>query len=144
MVCDMEGNLDRQLTDCWYPEKTDAYLRRPDLRHHVGEITDWMDQNYYENAMRSPTQRFNFTWVTPTEFGDTPLEHVWEAMYDIYGERSAWPLFDSHKTLAEVEAALLVGNLVCRVGIQRPEVWYCYRQYMGSTDKHSRSYVLAA
>src|ERR1700737_2961418 len=41
----------------------------------------------------------------------------------------------------DVHAARLYGNLVCRVGIIRPERWWCFPEPVAD-DRFSRTYVL--
>ena len=50
-------------------------------------------------------------------------------------------LYTNKTGLDDVHAARLYGNLVCRVGIIRPERWWCFPEPVAD-DRFSRTYVL--
>jgi hypothetical protein len=116
------AELQRSLSDCWFPDQLDAGLKRM-KSEEVQAATDWVN-NLFDQA-RDNNGIFNVTFVVPSDWGKIPLQ----ALY----EKGAGEDPDYSK--------LLYGNLVCRVGVQRPETWWSYR-YEHSEDHHSRSYVL--
>ena len=89
---------------------------------------EWINNGsrWFEEAIRNGKGIFNVTWEVPSVWTNTPLQPLyWKAA----GEDSEY-------------AALLYGNLVCRVGVQRPELWWSFKQKHRREDHHSRSYVM--
>lgn len=85
---------------------------------HIGVI--------YDNALTRNPPRFNVTRSVPSDWQATPLQVLFEraCAYD-------------HR-----DAALLLGNLVCRVGISRRETWWSFRDWSGGPHHPtSRTYL---
>jgi hypothetical protein len=121
-VFDCHGDLQGNMTDCWFP----AYLNRSwALLSPVQKqaITGYIN-GVFDDAARTPPHRFNVTNSVPADWTGMALQPLYEvaARYDVD------------------EAAKLLGNLFCRIGIQRAELWFCFQQRVG--DHTSRTYML--
>lgn len=127
-VIDCAKNDFPELQDCWFHEDLDNYLRL--LTHdEVRDAIAWINQHVFDAALAEPGQRMNVTEairrVMPySDWTGTPLMPLYERTGQDYDQ-----------------AALLYGNLVCRVGIRRPETWCSFSQPVAD-DRHSRTYVL--
>ncbi|HUH83331.1 MAG TPA: hypothetical protein VLX85_01905 [Stellaceae bacterium] len=129
MVVDMTDDF-RLMTDCWFPKALDYALKNQLSPAEVAALTAWINKNVFDAALADPKKRMNVTEAirrflpNPPDFSGTPLA----PLYDKTGQD-------------EEHAAKLYGNMVCRVGVKRPEIWWCFPQVVGE-DRHSRTYVL--
>ena len=121
-IFDCHGDLQGNMVDCWFP----SFLNpRWALLSHAEQrgVTDYID-DIFDAAAQTRPHRFNVTSSVPSDWTGMALHPLYEvaAGYDVDN------------------AAKLLGNLFCRVGIQRPELWYCFQQRVG--DHTSRTYML--
>ncbi|MDQ6702829.1 MAG: hypothetical protein M3Z96_06835 [Pseudomonadota bacterium] len=118
-----------QLQDCWFPQFLNLALKQLTPQEEQ-QAKAWVDTHVFDAALADPKGRMNVTEAVRRfipnhpDWTGTPLQ----------------PLYD--KTgLGDVHAARLYGNLVCRVGISRPERWWCFPEPVAE-DRFSRTYVL--
>jgi hypothetical protein len=114
-----------KMTDCWFPAELDAALKSL-TPNELQAAIDWVQYNIFEAAKATPTRSMNVTKAIRTfipespDWTGTPLQ----------------PLYD--KTGKDDDRARkLYGNLVCRVGISRPETWWRWKQDVGGEHKSS-------
>jgi hypothetical protein len=122
-VRDINGDLSTNMSDCWFP----AYLnpRWSALTpKEQADVTAFINA-VFDAAAKTPPHRFNFTDSFPSDWRGSVLQPIYEkcAQYD------------------ETDAARILGNAFCRVGVSRPELWLCHQQLVG--DHTSRSYILS-
>jgi hypothetical protein len=120
-----------QLQDCWFPQVLNIAL--PLLTpHEVQQAIEWINTNVFDAALAQSNGRMNVTETVRRFISNHP---------DWMGT-ALQPLYDKTDQ-DEVHAARLYGNLVCRVGISRPEQWWSFPQPVAE-DCFSRTYVLSS
>lgn len=117
------------LQDCWFPQVLDLALRQLSSQEQA-QAAQWINSYIFDAAMAEPTGRMNVTEAVRRFIPSHP---------DWSGSPLA-PLFDNTGQ-DEIHAARIYGNLVCRVGVSRPERWWSFPQPVAE-DRFSRSYVL--
>ncbi len=120
-VFDCHGDLRGNMIDCWFP----AYLNTRWAALSASDqqaITAYID-DVFTRAAGTPPYRFNVTESVPSDWTGIALQ----------------PLYDVAAGQDFEDAAKLLGNVFCRVGVRRPELWYCFQQRMG--DHTSRTYM---
>lgn len=120
----------RKLQDCWFPQFLEFALRQQ-LTPQEGYLAEaWINAHVFDAACADPKGRMNVTDALRRAIPNHP---------DFVGT-PLMPLYD--KTGQDQEhTARLYGNLVCRVGIKRPEVWWCFPEPVAD-DRFSRTYIL--
>ena len=119
----------RPLKDCWFPIELDAGLKQLTQQERQDAIA-WINANVFDAAKASATGRMNVTTAIRASMPDPPS---WEGS-------PLQPLYDKTGQNEE-RAAKLYGNLVCRVGVSRPETWWSFPEAVAE-DRHSRTYIL--
>lgn len=118
-----------QLQDCWFPQALN--LAQQQLKpQEWQQITAWINTHVFDAALAQPTARMNVTEALRRSIQNNPdwTGSALQPLYDRTGQD-------------DVHAARLYGNLVCRVGINRPERWWCFPEPVAE-DRFSRTYVL--
>jgi hypothetical protein len=118
----------QQLRDCWFPHVLNLALAQL-TPTEVQQANAWVNAHVFDAALAEPTLRMNVT----------------EAIRRFIPNHPDWgsplqPLYD-RTGQDDVHAARVYGNLVCRIGIGRPEHWWCFPQPVAE-DRFSRTYVL--
>ena len=121
-VFDCHGDLQGNMTDCWFPPFVNPRWAALSGAQRKA-ITDYINE-IFDAAVRTPPHRFNVTHSVSSDWTNTPLQ----------------PLYEVAAGYDEADAAKLLGNMVCRIGVQRPELWYCFQQNVG--DHTSRTYMM--
>ncbi|MDQ2804365.1 MAG: hypothetical protein M3Y41_17415 [Pseudomonadota bacterium] len=121
-VFDCHGDLQGNMKDCWFP----PYLnpRWAHLTTVQQQSIDRYINDVFDMAVHTPPHRFNVTSSVPSNWTGTALQ----ALYEVAAG------YDTD------EAAKLLGNLFCRIGVRRDELWFCFQQRVG--DHTSRTYML--
>lgn len=119
----------RQLQDCWFPQVLNPAWRLL-IAQERRDAENWINANVFDAALALPTGRMNVTEALRRSIPNNPdwTGSALQPLYDRTGQD-------------EVHAARLYGNLVCRIGIQRPERWWCFPEPVAE-DRFSRTYVL--
>jgi hypothetical protein len=118
-----------QLQDCWFPRFLDLALRQL-TPQEVQDAIAWINTHVFDAALVEPTHRMNVT----------------EAIRRVMPDSRDWtgsalqPLYDKTGQ-DEIHVARIYGNLACRVGVNRPETWWCFPEPVAE-DRFSRTYVL--
>jgi hypothetical protein len=118
-----------QLQDCWFPQVLNLGLAQL-TPQEVQQAIAWINAHVFDAALAEPTARMNVTEAVRRfipnhpDWTGSPLQ----PLYDRTGQD-------------DVHAARLYGNLVCRVGVSRPERWWSFPQPVAE-DRFSRTYVL--
>ncbi len=121
-VFDCHGDLQDNMADCWFPIYLDPRWAALSPAQQIG-IESYI-QDIFHTAVRTPPHHFNVTNSVPSNWANTALQ----------------PLYETAAAYDEEDAAKLLGNLFCRIGIQRSEPWFCFQQRVG--DHTSRIYML--
>ncbi len=119
------------LQDCWFPQALNLAMQQ--LTQQEGRQAEtWINSHIFDAARALPTGRMNVTEALRLSIPNNPdwAGTALQPLYDRTGQD-------------EVHAARIYGNLVCRVGIARPERWWCFPQPVAE-DRFSRTYVLEA
>jgi hypothetical protein len=120
----------KQLNQCWFPNSL-VLIQRNLLPQEIQGIEQWIHKNVFDAALQNSSRRMNVTEALRASIANNP---DWNGI-------PLQPLYD--KTGQDPErAAQLYGNLVCHVGIQRKEDWYCYSQHQPGKEHGSRTYFL--
>jgi hypothetical protein len=116
------------MADCWYPPYLNQGLAALSPAERAAAEA-WINVHVFDAALARPDGKMNVTEALRAlplgskDWTGSPLEPLWD------------------KTGQDEErAAKLLGNLVCRVGVARPEGWWTYPQKVA--DHTSRTYVL--
>jgi hypothetical protein len=129
-VIDLGNDNFPQLLDCWFRHELNLGMRRLTQREQ-SDCEAWVHAHVFNAALHSRRKRMNVTEAlrrsmpNPPAWTGSPLQ----AIYDRNGQ-------DKER------AALLYGNLCCRIGVLRPEIWCCFPQVVGYDRPHSRTYAL--
>lgn len=119
------------LSDCWFPAELNNGFQLLTVQERQAAIA-WINANIFDAAKVSQTGRMNVTTAIraflpmPPDWTGSPLQ----PLYDRTGQD-------------DERAAKLYGNLVCRVGVGRPEIWWCFPEPVAE-DRFSRTYVLSS
>jgi hypothetical protein len=118
----------KTMSDCWYPIFLDQNLAL--LRSGEEQAArDWINKYVFDETLRRRNRSVNVTEAlrdsipNHPNWSGTPMEPLWERT----GQD-------------EQHAAFVYGNLVCRVGVQRPETWWVYKITIGF-ERSSSLYV---
>jgi hypothetical protein len=117
------------LQDCSFPKDLDLALRQL-TPQEVPAALSWINTHIFDAALAEPTGRMNVTVAVRRFILNAP---------DWTGS-PLMPLYDKTGR-DEVHAGRLYGNLVRRVGVNRPERWWCFPEPVAE-DRFSRTYVL--
>lgn len=118
------------MRDCWYPaflNQNLALLRGTEQQ----DATDWINQYVFDDAMNRTNRVVNVTEAvrqhisSHPDWTGSPLQPLY-ARTGMHEERASW----------------FYGNLVCRIGIHRPETWWVFKNAVGN-NKHSSTYVFS-
>jgi hypothetical protein len=113
------------LNDCWrFGPKTNQQCARV-TPGQLQAALDFID-TFFAAHIADPSQSVGVAFNCPGSWEDTPLE----------------PLYAIACAGDEDEAAMLVGNLYCRVAIRRSELWWSFNA--AELDHHPRKYVTGA
>jgi hypothetical protein len=118
------------MSDCWYPPFLNqmlAMLRGTEEQ----DARDWINRHVFDAALARPNRTVN---VTVAARQNIPMHPDWS-------NSPLQPLFN-RTGQNEEHAKWIYGNLICRVGVARPETWVVFPQCVGH-KQYSSSYVLA-
>ncbi len=121
-VFDFLGDLKGNMVDCWFPNYLDPRWRTLSVAQQNAIIR--YIEDVFDLAAKTPPHRFNVTNSVPSDWRNTALQ----------------PLYEIAAVHDAKDAAKLLGNLFCRIGIKRSDLWDCFQQNVG--DHTSRTYVL--
>jgi hypothetical protein len=119
----------RILQDCWFPNFLNGGLAQMTPQEQQ-QAEAWINANIFDAALVDPHRRMNVTDAV-RRFIPTHPDWTGSVLQPLYAKTGQ----------DEVRAARLYGNLVCRIGIGRPETWWSFPQPV-SDDQFSRTYVL--
>jgi hypothetical protein len=119
----------RRLSDCWFPDYLNRGLAPLTPQEQQG-VEAWINANIFDAAFADPNRRMNVTDAV-RRFIPTHPDWTGSALEPLYARTGQ----------DEERAARLYGNLVCRIGISRPETWWSFPQPVAD-DQFSRTYVL--
>jgi hypothetical protein len=117
----------QSMPDCWFP----VFLNQRLKMMGPGEekaARDWITEFIFEDALRRRSRAVNVTQALRQHipnhpyWSGTPMEPLWECTRD------------------EEQAAWVYGNLVCRVGVERPDTWWVYKISVGF-ERSSSIYI---
>ena len=122
-VRDLSGDLNKNMADCWFPNYLNPRWKAL-TQQEQADVTAYIE-DVFDTAARNPPHRFNFTDSVPSDWRGSVLQ----------------PVYHKCAQYNPTEAAKVLGNVFCRVGVGRPELWLCHQQLVG--DHTSRSYILS-
>lgn len=122
-VRDLLGDLNNNMSDCWYSNYLN--IRWPALNSVEQAAVLLYINDIFDHSVSNPPHRFNFTDSIPSDWNGSALQ----------------PIYDKCAQKNPSDAAKVLGNLFCRVGIGRKELWLCHQKLVG--DHTSRNYILS-
>lgn len=126
-VIDVSNDF-KQLAHCWFPQALNI-ARQQLSPAEWSDAVAWIERHIFDEALSRPNGRMNVTHAV-REFIPTHPDWTGSPLQPLYDRTGQDP----------EHAARIYGNLVCEVGIQRPETWWCFPEPVAE-DRMSRSYV---
>ena len=141
-VIDMHAAHPHALADTWFAAELDRALKYLTPQERV-DAEAWCSHYVYVQALARRSRCMNTTEAL-REFVPQSRTINITLLADDWRYTALEPLYS--RTGQDVEhAAKLYGNLVCRVGVRRPETWCSWKQqWFGLNYPESRSYVARA
>lgn len=128
-VIDLAGAGPVLRHDCWFPAELNGWLAKLTSQER-SDAESWINAHVFDAALTSKTHRMNVTVAVRTSMPNPPS---WEGS-------ALQPLYD-RTGQDDDRARLFYGNLVCRIGVGRPETWWRFSEPVAE-DRHSSTYIL--
>jgi hypothetical protein len=120
----------QSMRDCWYRvflNQNLALLQGTEQQ----DAEAWINRYVFDAALKRPSRAVNVTEAIRQNIPNAP-DWTYSPLQPLYDQTGCDP----------DRARRVYGNLVCRVGISRPETWWVFKQVVGH-DQYSSTYVLS-